>query len=128
MYSVKRKQAALCIILCLLRRRQRKRQGVIKSRIWVKEWIKKRNQCGVVNNLLCELRNGDEKFYKNFLRVSSVDFDYLLEKVTPLITKKDTFMRKAITPTEKLIVTLRYLATGKCLDYFHKYSMRHKNA
>ena len=36
----------------------------------------------------------------------------LLRVVTPFIAKKDTVMREAITPHEKLTATLRYLATG----------------
>ncbi|KAJ8915430.1 hypothetical protein NQ315_003191 [Exocentrus adspersus] len=67
-----------------------------KKRVWVREWIRKRNRCGFVHNLLQELRLGDAKVYKNFLRMSTNDFDYLLEKVTPLIKRQDTHMRQAI--------------------------------
>lgn len=44
----------------------------------------------------------------------------LLSKVTPLIQKQDTIMRTAISPHERLSVTLRFLATGRsyeCLKY-----------
>ncbi|XP_050311465.1 putative nuclease HARBI1 [Anthonomus grandis grandis] len=37
----------------------------------------------------------------------------LLKLVTPLIQKQDTCMRSAISPHERLSVTLRYLATGR---------------
>nr|CAH7714623.1 unnamed protein product [Callosobruchus chinensis]CAH7726808.1 unnamed protein product [Callosobruchus chinensis] len=50
--------------------------------------------------------------FENFLRMKTVDFNYLLEKVSFRIRKKDTSMRRAITPKEQLIITLRYLATG----------------
>lgn len=50
-------QAASCLALMLLRRRQRRRFK--KKRIWVKEWIKKRDRYGAINNLLQELRDGD---------------------------------------------------------------------
>ena len=39
-------------------------------------------------------------------------FQHLLELVRPLITKRDTKMRKAIIAEERLAVTLRFLATG----------------
>ena len=39
-------------------------------------------------------------------------FQHLLELARPLITKKDTKMRKAITAEERLAVTLHFLATG----------------
>ena len=39
-------------------------------------------------------------------------FQHLLELVRPLITKKDTKMRKVILAEERLAVTLHFLATG----------------
>ena len=45
--------------------------------------------------------------------MAACDFDYILEKMTPLIRKQDTFMRKTIIPIERLVVTLRFLATSK---------------
>lgn len=37
----------------------------------------------------------------------------LLSSVAPFIGKKDTFLREAISPVIRLIVTLRFLATGR---------------
>lgn len=54
--------------------------------------------------------------FRDLLRMSVEDFTYLLERVTPHIVKKDTHLRKAISPRERLSVTLRFLATGKCVD------------
>ena len=34
------------------------------------------------------------------------------EKISPLIYRRDTNMRKAICVEERLAITLRYLATG----------------
>ena len=39
-------------------------------------------------------------------------FQHLLELVSPLISKKDTNMRKAISAEERLALTLRLLSTG----------------
>lgn len=39
-------------------------------------------------------------------------FDRLLELVTTTIQKKETVMRKSISPAVRLAVTLRFLATG----------------
>jgi len=36
--------------------------------------------------------------------------------VSPLIQKKDTAMRQAITPHERLTATLRFLATGRSYE------------
>ena len=40
----------------------------------------------------------------------------LLEKVTPYIEKKNTIMRDAISPDERLSVTFMYLATEESYD------------
>jgi len=39
-------------------------------------------------------------------------FEDLLRKVTPLIKKQDTILRRSIPPAERLSLTLRHLATG----------------
>nr|CAI5839667.1 unnamed protein product [Callosobruchus analis] len=39
--------------------------------------------------------------FENFLRMKKVDFDYTLEKVSSRIRKKDTSMRRAITPPKE---------------------------
>ena len=47
-------------------------------------------------------------------------FKYLLNVAGPLITKKDTRFRKAISPAERLCLTLHYLAYGgsqQCLSF-----------
>ena len=44
-------------------------------------------------------------------------FDKLLELTAPSITYQDTNKREAIPPGERLAVTLRFLATGKCMVY-----------
>ncbi|XP_068219245.1 uncharacterized protein, partial [Palaemon carinicauda] len=52
----------------------------------------------------------------NYLRMDEDTYIYLLNRVSPFITYEDTNMRKAITPHERLSVTLRYLATGRSLN------------
>uniref|UniRef100_A0A8C6LI08 DDE Tnp4 domain-containing protein n=1 Tax=Nothobranchius furzeri TaxID=105023 RepID=A0A8C6LI08_NOTFU len=46
--------------------------------------------------------------------MSVEEFNDLLERVTPQIIKRDTHLRKAISPRERLSVTLRFLATDSC--------------
>uniref|UniRef100_A0A182YT06 Transposase Helix-turn-helix domain-containing protein n=1 Tax=Anopheles stephensi TaxID=30069 RepID=A0A182YT06_ANOST len=41
------------------------------------------------------------------------DFEYVLAKISKKICKQDTYMRKAVTARERLIITLRFLATGE---------------
>lgn len=83
-----------------------------RRRMWVREWIEKRSDLGFAATLYEELKAEDPKMYKNFVRLSAEDFHFLLEKVSPIIQKQDTTMRKAISAQERLLLTLRYLATG----------------
>lgn len=54
----------------------------------------------------------DPACFTNYTRLQEEYWNELLTLVTPLILKKDTVMRKAISPKDILSVTLRYLATG----------------
>ncbi|KAL4100814.1 hypothetical protein QTP88_020843 [Uroleucon formosanum] len=91
----------------------KRKYGAREKRIWVKKWIKRRNQFGASNTLLKELAVEDPKSYFNCLRINEEMFNTLLEKVR--IQKQETMMRCALPPKLKLEVMLRYLATG---DFF----------
>lgn len=54
--------------------------------------------------------------------MGQVDFEELPGKVTPLIQRQDTWMREAISASERLSITLRYLATG---DSYQSFLMLH---
>ena len=89
-----------------------------KRKQWCKEWLQRRNKFTHIN-LLNELRN-EPSDYKNFLQMNESVYNELLSLVSPLIKKKDTQMRAAISPHERLTATLRFLATGQpyeCLKY-----------
>lgn len=101
--------AAVAAAKIIIKRRRKKDRSC-----WVKDWIMKRNQFGVFSHLLKELKSQDSDYYKNFLRMDSACFEILLKKVTPLIEKQDTVMRLAISASERLALTLRYLAAGRC--------------
>ena len=80
--------------------------------IWCRQWLSRREEHGAYDTLLSELRAEDHKSFLNFLRISPVIYDQLLDKVRPFIEKQDTSFRKATTPGLRLAITLRYLATG----------------
>ena len=54
----------------------------------------------------------DTSSYRNFVRMDAGTFEELLTSIAPRITYQDTVLRKAISPAERLAVTLRFLATG----------------
>lgn len=64
------------------------------------------------NTILRELQCDGDILFRNFTRMSLEDFTIILEKIRPLISKKNTVMREAIPAETRLAITLRYLATG----------------
>ena len=81
---------------------------------WAKDWLLKRNNLSHIN-LLKERKLEPDDWY-NYLRMDSEAYLELLQKVTPRIRKCDSVMRRAITPHERLSVTLRFLATGRSYE------------
>ena len=100
-------------------RRERERQELQKTRIWVKEYLKRREELGMYSRLMEELKCEDEAGFQNFLRFPVVLFHELLEATTPRIQKQDTFFRRALPAGLKLAFTLRYLATGNTYQDIH---------
>nr|CAI5861403.1 unnamed protein product [Callosobruchus analis] len=75
--------------------------------------------------MLEDLRQEPSGYFENFCRISTTDFEYLLNKIGPVIAKSNTNMRDSIPVQERLAVTLRFLATGdsfKSLSYLFKFS------
>ena len=105
-------QAAATVAAILIMKKKKKKKP---RKVWVREWISKRAEIGVEEQLLKDLQATDPRQLKNFLRMSLEDFNILLNLIQAKIAKKDTFMRRAISPTVRLLVTLRFLATGKCM-------------
>lgn len=67
---------------------------------------------GHYDNLMQELSRECPELYKNFTRIDCQLFDEVVERVTPLIQKKQTFWHKPIPPGLHVAITLRFLATG----------------
>jgi hypothetical protein len=97
-----------------------KRKKKKEKRTWVKKWIRRRNLYGASNFLLKELAEENPSECVRHLRMSPEKFDELLVVIEPSIRKKDTAMRMAIaTRTNKLEITLRYLASGDSFRTLH---------
>lgn len=110
----------LLLYLCYCVKSWKKRK---LKRIWIRDWIARREKYGASSTLIKELKEEDTAAYRNLLRMDVDQFDSLLQMVYELIKKEDTQMRMAIPPKTKLEVTLRYLATGdsfKSLEYLFR--------
>ena len=101
---------AIAIVLVLRRRRRRRRN----RRVWTRQWILNRGAHGAFHQLMNEIRALDTNSYRYFVRMDAATFEDLLQVIAPRITYQDTNMRQAVSPGERLAVTLRFLATGKC--------------
>ena len=82
-----------------------------KRKIWSKQWLRKRQTYSHVNLMKELILEKDDWF--NYIRMDHDTYLELLSQVSPLIEKKNTRMREAISPHERLSATLRFLATGR---------------
>ena len=100
------------LLLVLLLRRRRRRLRAARRRQWTKRWLQRRQTQGVCDHLLRELEAEDPEQFRQFHRMDRGSFEDILRIVSPYIVKRDTNMRSALKPRERLAVTLRFLATG----------------
>lgn len=106
---------ALAFISIGIFRKKKKKRST--RRMWQADWLKSRPTEGAYHKLFPEIMSEDENLYRNIIRMTPPQFQVLLEKITPWIIKKATNFREPISPAERLLVTLRYLATGKKVFY-----------
>lgn len=119
--------AAACVVLAEQEQRR-------PRRYWVKPSLRARSVYSG-SDMLRDLQEDDEDLLtgelrcdgsvKNFLRITSCDFENLIQMVGHKIGKKDTNFRKAIPVRERLAIALRFLATGDSyasLGYLFKVS------
>jgi flagellar assembly factor FliW len=100
--------------------KNKKRKKKIKGKInelSEQKFFLKRPKCGFYEKINLELKSAESTMYKNFLRMSSSDFDYLLSIIGPFIAKQNTCMRDATFAGERLEITLSYLASGKIFSF-----------
>ena len=84
-------------------------------RTWTKRWLRERRKHTILN-LLQEIRTSEPNDFRNYLRMDETLFKRLLGIVTPRIERQNTVMRESVSAEERLIVTLRYLATGNTYE------------
>ncbi|XP_055072963.2 uncharacterized protein [Misgurnus anguillicaudatus] len=96
-----------------------KRRQVKRKRLWVKPWLLRRDRQGAYSNLCRELQSEDLQSFHNFARVVPNQFKHLLQLVTPIIQRQNTNFRESISPGERLMITLRFLATGESFRSLH---------
>ncbi|XP_059355134.1 uncharacterized protein si:dkey-121j17.6 [Carassius carassius] len=105
--SKQRAFQVVCALICSEKNKNKNR------RIWKRECVGRRREQPGLSVLQRELEMTNENGFKELLRMTTEEFEFLLRMVGPLITKQHTKMRRAIPPRDRLSVTLRFLATGE---------------
>ncbi|XP_040207240.1 protein SLX4IP isoform X1 [Rana temporaria] len=108
----------LLTVKILIDKRRRLREKKRRRLYWVHPLISQRLSKGHFHTVYLELRKYPKKFHE-YARMSVTTFDELLEVVRPQLTRASTNMRASISPEERLLVTLRYLATGDTFASLH---------
>ena len=76
-------------------------------------WLRRRAERGSYTGILTELAAEDLPSFKHYMRMDVNSFRRLVEVTSPRIVKRNTRMRCPISPSERLALTLRFLATGE---------------
>nr|CAI5842559.1 unnamed protein product [Callosobruchus analis] len=108
--SIKIACAAFIVISAGLSKKP-KRKFPRKRRYWMTHLFESRSRYNG-SDLLNDLAIQDTGQFKNFCRLSSTDFEFIISLIGPKIKKKNTNFRECIPVNERLAVTLRFLATG----------------
>ena len=101
-------EAASCLIIAaIIDDDEKKRRGKTRN------WIKRRGEQGFYLNIVQELRAEDTNTYKEMMRMSFETFMQLLHNIEPYISPSESFHdNKIVTAQERLVLTIRFLATG----------------
>ena len=78
----RRKIVALCVMAIVVKKKQERKKRHSRK-VWVKKWLKSREQIGAYNQLMKEL-SLDVSSYCNFLRMNASTFEELMGKVALL--------------------------------------------
>ena len=87
-----------------------------QRRAWIRDILRRRREEGTHSVLIPQLVS-DGFHYRNFLRMDKESFVFLLRLVEPMLQSVDTRWRRCIPVSERLTLTLRYLATGSHVQY-----------
>ena len=107
-------EAAACLVIALILDEDKKKRGPTKL------WIRRREEEGMFSNLFQELLLEDTKTYREMIRMNYESFKQILEFIEPYITpKQSTIGTKIVSPAERLVLTILFLATGETFRSLH---------
>lgn len=81
-----------------------------KRRWWVRQLLQRRKTYSGERFIL-DLHASD--LFNNFTRMSSTDFEFLINLIGPKVAKENTNFRESISVSVRLAITLRFLSSGE---------------
>ena len=108
--SLRKKKICALALLVMLDKVENKHKG---RRFWVRKIFQERKKYGLYHILTDELRLFDKEYFFRFVRMTPQRFEHLLSLVGPHLQRTTTKMREPISPAERLVLTLRFLASGE---------------
>ncbi|XP_053609528.1 uncharacterized protein LOC128682057 [Plodia interpunctella] len=103
-------------VIYLYHRRKYRQKN--KHRFWIHPLLVTRHDGKEFNIFISNLKKFEDKFF-GYTRMSVKSYEELLTKLYLNIRGQDTRFRISISPEEKLIITIRYLATGCTFAELH---------
>ena len=111
MASVLSRLSRSTLYLLLLQHLREQNDKRYKKRFWVRRIFMERETKGAFNLLVKDMALHDHEYFFKFFRMSPTKYEELLKLVAPHLTKC-SLRRKAIGPSERLTVTLKYIFAG----------------
>ena len=107
--SLRKKKICALALLVMLDKVENEDTG---RRFWVRKIFQEREKYGLYHILTDELRLFDKEYFFRFVRMTPQRFEHLLSLVGTHLQRTTTKMREPISPAERLVLTLRFLASG----------------
>ena len=108
--SLRKKKICALALLVMLDKVENEDTG---RRFWVRKIFHERKKYGLYHILTDELRPFDKEYFFRFVRMTPQRFEHLLSLVGPHLQQTTTKMREPISPAVRLVLTLRFLASGE---------------
>ena len=107
-------EATACLVIALILDGDKKKRGLTRL------WVRHREEEGMFSNLVQELLVEDTKMYREMMRMNYESFKQILGFIEPYITpKRSTIGTKIVSPVERLVLTIQFLATGETFPSLH---------
>ena len=107
--SLRKKKICPLALLVMLDKVETEDTG---RRFWVRKIFQERKKYGLYHILTDELRLFDKEYFFHFVQMTPQRFEHLLSLVGPHLQRTTTKMREPVSPAERLVLTLRFLASG----------------